>query len=343
MVNENIEKPQAVSSKDLHDKYFEDVSTATLRNDLMVLEEMGYLFQPHTSAGRVPTAEGFKKYINELMPEKELSKAEIAELKKQFNSKISGVEELAQAVAKSLSAVTEYASVVYVNELLPAVIDSVKIVRIDETEGLVIVVTDLGVMKDLSIELDEDLTDEDLLSAGKFLTQVIKGKELSELNGEEIEAELERLADKYVKLFNMVLEAIQSRETKPILKVEGTSNLLNQPEYSSPQEARKTIQMFESKEVLAPLISTGNDLEISIKVGEDELQNCSIVSATYKINGKSVGRAGLVGPVRMDYAKAVSVLKEVNSVIAEEFKNKPIKKGEKNERKRIDNRRKFES
>ena len=342
MVNENIEKPQAVSSKDLHDKYFEDVSTATLRNDLMALEEMGYLFQPHTSAGRVPTAEGFKKYINELMPEKELSASEIKQLKEQFNLKISGVEELAQAVAKSLSAVTEYASVVYVNNVLPAVIESVKIVRLDESEALVIVVTDLGVMKDLTISIDEDLTDEDCLSAGKFLTSIIQGREISELNAQELEEGLEQLADKYRKIFNLVLEAIQKRDAKPIFKVEGTSNLLNQPEYKSPEEARKTIQMFESREVLAPLISTGNDVEISIKVGEDELKNCSVVSATYKINGKSVGRAGLVGPVRMDYAKAVSVLKGVNSVIAEEFKNKTRNRGEKNERKRIDNRRKFE-
>lgn len=333
VISENIKKPQAVSSKDLHEKYFEDVSSATIRNELMALEEMGYLFQPHTSAGRVPTVDGFRKYISELMPEKELTKKEIEDLKSQFNAKISGVEDLAQVVARTLSTVTDYASVVYVNELLPAVIDSVKIVRITDNDAIVLVVTDLGVIKDLTIKIDEDLTDEDLLSAGKFLTQVVGGMEIGELNDVDVEEELTSLAERYKELFSVVIEAITSREQKPILKVEGASNLLSQPEYNNPEQARNTLKLFESKEVLAPLIQTGNDVEISIKVGEDENQNCSVVSATYKINGKNVGRAGIVGPVRMDYAKAVSVLKEVNTVISEEF-NQQLKigkpKGEKN-------------
>ena len=333
VISENIKKPQAVSSKDLHEKYFEDVSSATIRNELMALEEMGYLFQPHTSAGRVPTVDGFRKYISELMPEKELTKKEIEDLKSQFNAKISGVEDLAQVVARTLSTVTDYASVVYVNELLPAVIDSVKIVRITDNDAIVLVVTDLGVIKDLTIKIDEDLTDEDLLSAGKFLTQVVGGMEIGELNDVDVEEELTSLAERYKELFSVVIEAITTREQKPILKVEGASNLLSQPEYNNPEQARNTLKLFESKEVLAPLIQTGNDVEISIKVGEDENQNCSVVSATYKINGKNVGRAGIVGPVRMDYAKAVSVLKEVNTVISEEF-NQQLKigkpKGEKN-------------
>ena len=333
VISENIKKPQAVSSKDLHEKYFEDVSSATIRNELMALEEMGYLFQPHTSAGRVPTVDGFRKYISELMPEKELTKKEIEDLKSQFNAKISGVEDLAQVVARTLSTVTDYASVVYVNELLPAIIDSVKIVRITDNDAIVLVVTDLGVIKDLTIKIDEDLTDEDLLSAGKFLTQVVGGMEIGELNDVDVEEELTSLAERYKELFSVVIEAITTREQKPILKVEGASNLLSQPEYNNPEQARNTLKLFESKEVLAPLIQTGNDLEISIKVGEDENQNCSVVSATYKINGKNVGRAGIVGPVRMDYAKAVSVLKEVNTVISEEF-NQQLKigkpKGEKN-------------
>lgn len=319
VINENIEKPQAVSSKDLHEKYFEDVSSATIRNDLMALEEMGYLFQPHTSAGRVPTLDGFKKYINELMPEKELTEKELLALKAQFNSKISGMEDLAQVVAHTLSTVTEYASVVYVDDLLSAVVESVKIVRLTDDEAIVLVVTDLGVMKDLTVTIDDDLTDEDLVMAGKFLTQVIGGMEISEIDGEIVEEQLAELAECYRALFGVVLDAITKRESKPIVKVDGTSNLLNQPEYNNPEQARKTLQLFESKEILAPLIKTGNDVEISIKVGEDENQNCSVVSATYKINGKSVGRAGIVGPVRMDYAKAVSVLKGVNNVISEEF------------------------
>lgn len=340
VISENIKKPQAISSKDLHEKYFLDVSSATIRNELMALEEMGYLFQPHTSSGRVPTTQGFKKYISELMPERELTPEEITQLKENFASKINGLEDLAGVVAESLSSITNYASVVYVNNFLPAVIENIKIVRIGETEALVIVVTDLGVIKDLSIDTDPNLTDEDLITAGRFITEVMCGKVITDLNITEIEQEIKSLAHKYKKLFMLVIESITKRNQKPICKVEGASKLLSQPEYTSPEKARNTLKLFENKEVLAPLIETGNDLEISIKVGEDEKSDCSVVSATYKINGKNVGTAGIVGPVRMDYAKAVSVLKQVNNVIASEVSgflpngrtNKQKLKGDKHER-----------
>ena len=110
------------------------------------------------------------------MPEQELTNEEINELKKEINERINGVEELAQVVAKSISSVTDYASVVYVNELLPAVIQSVKLVRVLDDEALIIVVTDVGVIKDLSISIDENLTDNDVVMASRFLTQVLAGK-----------------------------------------------------------------------------------------------------------------------------------------------------------------------
>lgn len=336
VVSENIEKPQAVSSRDLHEKYFDDVSSATIRNELMALEEMGYLFQPHTSAGRLPTEAGFKKYISDLMPERKLTPAELKTLKSNFQTKLSGVEDVAGAVARSLSQVSEYASVVYIDSL-PAEIKSVKLVRISDADALVIVVTDLGVMKDLTITVDEELSDEDLVSAGRFISEVMAGKVLTELNEEELKLEFSLLADRYTELFLLVLEAIESREDQPIFKVEGASNLLSHPEYSSPEKARETLKLFENKEILVPLIETGNDLEISIKVGDS-----SVVSANYKINGKNVGSLGIIGPMRMDYAKAVSVLRGVNQVIRDEVQksedNKKLKgdkNGQRNSRDRI--------
>lgn len=325
VVSENIEKPQTVSSKELKEKYFEDLSSATIRNELMALEEMGYLFQPHTSAGRLPTAEGFKKYINELMPEKALTTAELEQLKNDFDSKINGMEDLAGVVAKSLSSLTDYASVVYINRLAPAMIESIKLVRISDTDALIIAVTDLGVIKDLIVSIDENLSDEDLVTAGRFITQVMRGKVITELNISELEEEFSLLAEKYSNLFVVVLEAIYKREDKSKVWVEGASNLLSHPEYNNPEKAKNALKLFENKEVLAPLIETGNDLEVSIKVGEDEGQDCSVVSASYKINGKNVGTAGIIGPVRMDYAKAVSVLREVNSVIAKQMNSKKEK------------------
>lgn len=321
VVGENIKNAEPISSKVIQERFFSDLSSATIRNDLMNLEEMGYLFQPHTSSGRVPTAEGFKKYIEELMPERELSSHEIMSLKKGFDEKISGIEDLAKITASAISDATSYASVVYMGALSEAIIESIKIVKILPTSCLVVVVTDLGIIKDLMIETDEDITEEDCLSASRLLTDLLHDRLIVDLSGEEVTHELSMVATRWRKMFDMVIEAIQNRSEKEIVEMDGASNLLSQPEYSSKEKMSQMIKLFETKDVLAPLLSTGNDLEISFHVGSDELNGCSVVSANYKINGKNVGKAGVIGPVRMDYAKAVSVLKEVSQTIQEQFGN----------------------
>lgn len=320
VVSENIKKAEPISSKELQERFFNEVSSATIRNDLMTLEEMGYLFQPHTSSGRLPTAAGFKKYIEELMPEKELSKIELDELKMNFESKIGGIEELAQVVAKTISKATNYASVVYMGLTAEATIESVKLVKITEDTCLIILVTDLGVIKDLMINVPESTTEEDTATASRILTEVLAGAMLSGINEYRAQLLVSAEMDKYRKIFSLVVEAIAERKDKPVVKTDGASNLLTQPEYEDLKKARSAMKLFETTEVLTPLIDSGNDLEISIKVGASETEDCSVVSASYKVNGKNIGRAGIVGPVRMDYAKAVSVLKSVNDTISAGFK-----------------------
>lgn len=316
VISENIKKAEPISSKELQERFFNDVSSATIRNDLMHLEEMGYLFQPHTSSGRIPTTAGFKKYIEELMPEKELTKNELDELKQNFKDKIGGIEDLAQVVAKTISRATNYASVVYMGLTAEATIESVKLVKITDDTCLIILVTDLGVIKDLMINVPQTTSEEDAMTVSRILTEVLAGAPISGINEYKAELLVSAEMEKYRKIFDLVISAIEQRKEKPVVKTDGASNLLSQPEYESVDKARNAIKLFESTEVLTPLLGSGNDLEISIKVGASETEDCSVVSASYKVNGKNIGRAGIVGPVRMDYAKAVSVLKSVNERIS---------------------------
>ncbi len=317
VINENIKSAEPISSKDLQEKYFSSVSSATIRNELNGLEEMGYLSHLHTSSGRVPTTTGFKKYIEELMPEKELTKTEIKKLQDNFNTKISGIEELAVVSAKTISEATNYASIVYLGISEDAVINNVKLVKLLENLCLLIIVTDLGVIKDITIEIPSSLTEEDCTTAGKFVTEVIGGKTLNELSAIDVKEKLMGDLQNYRNVFNLILSAIIERSQKKVVKYDGTSNLLSLPEYKSIDKAKKAISIFEDKKVLTPLLEGGTDLEVSISVGTDPEEDCSVVSATYKINGKQIGKAGVVGPVRMDYAKAVSVLKQINQTIAQ--------------------------
>lgn len=316
VISENIKKAEPISSKELQERFFTDVSSATIRNDLSSLEDMGYLFQPHTSAGRLPTALGFKKYIDELMEDKKLSKSELELLKQGLNKKVSGIEDLAQVVAKTISDATSYASVVQMGITSDAEVESVKIVKITDDTCLIILVTDLGVIKDLMITLPWAVSDDDTAAAGRILSDLLCGIKITNIESVRPQLLVRQEIEKYRVMFDLVLEAIATRGEKPVVKMDGASNLLLQPEYDSLDKARKAMKLFESKELLLPLASTGNDLEISIKVGASENEDCSIVTANYKINGKNIGRAGVVGPVRMDYAKAISVLKGVNDTIS---------------------------
>ncbi len=317
VINENIKSAEPISSKDLQEKYFNTVSSATIRNELNGLEEMGYLSHPHTSSGRVPTTTGFKKYIDELMPIEKLTKTEIAELKSNFDTKIDGIEELAVISANAISKATNYASVVYLGLSQDAVIESIKLVKVVDEMCLAIIVTDMGVIKDITISLPEEASEEDVSTAGKIISEAVNGKNIGELSEIDIAELILDNFDNYRMFFEELIGAIIARSEEKIVKFDGASNLLDQPEYKSIEKAKKAISIFENRKVLTPLLETGNDLEVCINVGADEDNDCSVVSATYKINGKEIGRAGVVGPVRMDYAKAVSVLKEINNTIAE--------------------------
>ncbi len=317
VINENIKSAEPISSKDLQEKYFNSVSSATIRNELNGLEEMGYLSHPHTSSGRVPTTTGFKKYIAELMPEEQLTKAEVAELKSNFNTKINGIEELAVISAGAISKATNYASVVYMGLSQDAVIESIKLVKVVDEMCLAIIVTDMGVIKDITISLPKDATDDDVITAGRIISEAVSGKTIAELGQIDMAELISDNLDNYRLFFEELIDAIIERGEKKIVKYDGASNLLDQPEYKSIEKAKKAISIFENRKVLTPLLESGNDLEINISVGANEDNDCSVVSATYKINGKEIGKAGVVGPVRMDYAKAVSVLKEINNTIAE--------------------------
>lgn len=317
VINENIKSAEPISSKDLQEKYFNTVSSATIRNELNGLEEMGYLSHPHTSSGRVPTTTGFRKYIDELMPIEKLTKNEIAELKSNFDTKIDGIEELAVISAGAISKATNYASVVYLGLSQDAIIENIKLVKVVDDMCLAIIVTDMGVIKDITISLPEEASEEDVSTAGKIISEAVNGKTIGELSTIDMTELILDNFDNYRMFFEELIGAIIAKSEEKIVKFDGASNLLDQPEYKTIEKAKKAISIFEDRKVLTPLLETGNDLEVSINVGADEDNDCSVVSATYKINGKEIGRAGVVGPVRMDYAKAVSVLKEINNTIAE--------------------------
>ncbi len=335
VIDENLVSAEPVSSKDIESRYGLGVSSATIRNELMALEEMGYLFQPHTSSGRLPTAVGYHKYVDELMEGVKLSPAEVDKLETELTSRITNMEELALKTAKVLSDATNYASVVCFGERDDAVISKVSLVKILEDTCLVILSTDLGVIKDITIKVNARVTEEDASAVAKLLTEALAGHTLKDASGFEVGYKIGKMLSGYREIFASVIEALKTRETKNFVRCEGASKLLCQPEFKSVEKAQKAIKLLESEETLQKLLnqnasSENGKMQISVKVSEDGLdENSALVSATFMVNGKTVGQAGIIGPARMDYAKVVTILKEAGYAFEKSYnKNNIALKGD---------------
>ena len=313
VVESNLSSGEPISSKAIQQDYLPDVSSATIRNELMSLEELGYLKHLHTSSGRVPTEEGYKKYVSELMPAKKLSKKEILQIQSNFTDKLVNLNDIMMRSAKTISDACNYASVVYMGARDIATIEQIKIVSVSSTTKLVVVSTDLGLISEMA-NLGET-KEEELAEAGKIMTKLFAGKPLSSLEEERDNISKELI--KYKDIFDKIIIAIAKKQSQKLLAVAGKEKFMDYPEFEDINKLKSAMKLMDNTDELLPIMQNANandDVEINISVGEGK-DNLSIVTATYKIKGDKTFSAGVVGPVRMDYAKAVSVLKEVSDTI----------------------------
>lgn len=317
VVSENIRTAEPVSSLELQKEYLQNVSSATIRNELAALEEMGFLIQPHTSSGRIPTVEGYKKYISELMTEQKLSRLESEKIRETINNRISNITEMVENTAKVIADASNYASIVSMGITDQAAVESFRLIKIDKTRALVLVVTDIGTMKE--VVLAPDIDESEILSAEKYMSSRLVGMTLGDI--QSVKNSMPKELERYRILFESIIEVIteKSSEDKSKMVVAGKEKLLDYPEYQDIKTFKNTLEVLNDKDKLSSIISSGDELEISVKINPEEKAGSgfSVVTAKYKINGKVAGTASVVGPVRMDYAKAISILKNVTGRIEE--------------------------
>ena len=314
VINETIKTAEPVSSSELQRDYLKDVSSATIRNELAALEEMGFLVQPHTSSGRLPTLEGYRKYISELMTEQKLTKSEADKIRDNFQGRMKNMGELLESAAKVISDASNYASIVSLGVTDTAEISNVMLVKLDEKQILAVLVTDLGTIKEIVNTCN--ISDDDVTSASKFLHSKLVGKKLAEID--DIFDSIPEELVKYKNLFESILEAMieKGNDDKNNMAFVGKEKLLDYPEYKDATKFKQTLKALNDRSNLKSIINnpSDKDLEISIKVSDESGEgDYSVVTARYKINGEHAGTASVIGPVRMDYGKVISILKNVTS------------------------------
>lgn len=327
VVDDYIETAVPVSSKSLTERHLKNISSATVRNELSALEELGYLTQLHTSSGRIPSAEAYKLYVSDLMIKDKLSDKELDYIKQIFLEKADNLEEVIRNTTKVISELTQYTSVGLPSKDGGERIESIKFFRFKKDTALVLIVTEFRLLKDNFITVPETMTDEQLSEAEKVLGNMMAGKSFEEICN--LSPELDDGFLGFKNIFVNVIEALKvymSAKDEDVI-MEGEDKILEHPEYADINKIKNFLSVVTSKDKVMNLLSgDGRDIKINVKIGTDGYdgipEECSLVTATYTANGTKLGTYGVIGPVRMDYQKVVAVLENVGKILESILSNR---------------------
>lgn len=324
IIDDYIMTAVPVGSRTISRKSGMSVSPATIRNEMSDLEELGYLDQPHTSAGRVPSAKAYRLYVDSLLTTQTLSKEDAERIQNHLKLRNRQMEQVIRRAAQTLSELTHYTSLVVAPQLQTMRIVRVQLVQVTETTALMIVVTNAGLVKDSVIRIPDGLTPDLLYQISQLLTSQLEGLTLDGVR--QRFAEIFKDMKKNRKLFANILDALENRLAESeddSVVVGGSVNLLSYPEYSDVEKARTFLAVLESKEKLYPMLKSAGTMEFGIRIGPEndlpEFADCSLVTATYRIGDDQKGTMGIIGPTRMNYSRVISVLEFMGKALSEQL------------------------
>lgn len=310
-----------VGSRTISRKYEQKLSSATIRNEMSDLEELGYLDSPHTSAGRIPSNKAYRLYVDKMIHPEPLSVEETAFIQSCFDRRAQQVEDLSARIARALSTMTHYTTAVMTRAPREdQILSHLQMVPVSERRMLLILVMRSGAVSQKMIDLDAPAAPDALYTVSRFLSERLSGCPMSRLP-----AELMRMASEESRELADILRAMADVQTEGSevsgLVVGGRSNLLSFPEYSDVDKAKALLSVLETKEKVVSLLSQQGEMEISVRIGPEtgmeETKDCSIVTASYRLSDGRVNTIGLIGPTRMQYGKVLSVFTQLGRSITE--------------------------
>lgn len=327
IIRNYLETGEPVGSRTIS-KYTDlNLSSATIRNEMSDLEELGYILQPHTSAGRIPSDKGYRLYVDNMMEEKDeqlrAATNEITEMKEMMIAREEKMETVLKQIAKMLAANTNYASMISSPQINRSKVKFIQLSRVDAEQILATIVVEGNVIKNNMIKTQEMLSDENILKLNILLNTHLNGLSIDEINLSLI-SKLKQQAGIHIDIVNEVIdavaEAIKGDEDLEIY-TSGTNNILKYPELSDHQKASELITTFEEKQLLSELVTDSldndNNTGIQVYIGDESpiktMKDCSVVTATYELQDGMKGTIGIIGPKRMDYDKVVGTLKTIQN------------------------------
>ena len=330
IIKNYLETGEPVGSRTIS-KYTDlNLSSATIRNEMADLEELGYIMQPHTSAGRIPSDKGYRWYVDMLMSQKE---QEITEIKGQMLEKADKMEELLKQVAKVLANNTNYATMISTPTYNGNKLKFIQLSQVDDHQLIVVIVMEGNIVKNQIVTLDEPLSNEALLKLNMLLNTSLNGTSLEQINLGVI-ARLKEQAGIHSGVLSSVLDAVANviqLDDDMEIYTSGATNIFKYPELSDKQSAQEIISAFEEKQQLADLVTETLASEenngIQVYIGDETpvktMKDCSVVTATYELGEGMKGTIGIIGPKRMDYEHVMKTLKTLQSELDAIYNKEP--------------------
>lgn len=308
-----------------------NLSSATIRNEMSDLEDLGYIVQPHTSAGRIPSDKGYRFYVDNLMQEKI---AEVDEMKNIMLEKADKLDHLLKHVAKLLATNTNYATMISSPKCKRNKLRFIQLSRVSENQILVVVMLEGNLIKNKLIEVDASFAEEEVAKLNILVNTFLQGLNLQEINMELIQR-MKIQAEGYSDVISNVIDAVAiliQEEDDLEIYTSGATNLLKYPELGDREKASELLYLMEEKQTLGELIVEQQDSDdetknpIQIYIGSETpvstMKDCSVVTATYELGEGYQGTIGIIGPKRMDYKKVVGNLQTMMNQLDDIFKNK---------------------
>lgn len=326
IVADFIHFAEPVGSRTLSKKYDMGISPATIRNEMSDLEEMGYLTHPHTSAGRVPSDKAYRLYVDNMMRSYELPEAEKQAIAQKLASNIMELDRTIEHAAMLLSELTNLTSFAITPRQEENTLKYINLLPVDDRTVVLMIVDENGKTSNTALKLSVPYSEENLQLLSKIMTYNYKGKALSDILTLDIiksfESDIEamsRLAESIMPNFMSTLENMLNVE----LYLEGLTNIFSIPEYNDMERAKMFLEMVNQKKHFTEVL-VNRDNGVIITIGDENadeiMRDCSLITADYKINGKLVGKLGVIGPTRMQYDQVTSVIKYMTDNLSKTFR-----------------------
>ncbi|ODA42602.1 heat-inducible transcriptional repressor HrcA [Desulfosporosinus sp. BG] len=323
IVLDYIATAEPIGSRTIARKFDLGVSPATIRNEMADLEDLGFIEQPYTSAGRIPSDAGYRYFVDCLMDPQVLSEEEKETIERESTKRIHEIQEVISHTSKLLSELTNLTSLVLGPQKGKSTFGKMHFLPYQSGQVIMVIVKENGAVENHIIDVGENITVEDLQHVAGVFNQKMRGYSLGQVKRSllhEIYGELSRQRQLIDNTMDMLREILSDNEEEERIYLGGTLNMLNQPEFRDLGKVKTLFKVFEENEPLKKLLHPHHE-GLNVTIGGEntlkEFRDCSVISATYKVNGLTIGAVGVLGPTRMDYAKVIAIVDFMTRSLAE--------------------------